>query len=214
MDFENLATPPLNLFLKEFYVNLRQTNDELYNKSSFIVIRQSINRFMKHSPVNREVDIIKDSAFDGANNVLSSMCKRMRLDGKGKINHKPSIQKGDMQKLCNDPYVFNIDTPTGLLYKVFFETVLYFCRRGQENLRSMSPKDFQLRTDDSGKPCVCKVSSELTKIHQGIRNEQYEAEGGRMYETKTHMCPVQSVLKYIRKRNHNCDAFWQRPRDS
>jgi hypothetical protein len=75
-------------------------------------------------------------------------------------------------------------------------------------------QDFELRTDDSGKPYVCKFSSELTKIHQGIRNEQYKAEGGRMYETNTQMCPVQSFLKYIRKRNHNCDAFWQRPRDS
>jgi hypothetical protein len=44
-------------------------------------IRQSINRFLKHPPVNRAVDIIKDSAFDGANNVFISMCKRMRLDG-------------------------------------------------------------------------------------------------------------------------------------
>ena len=35
-----------------------------------------------------------------------------------------------------------------------------------------------------------------------------------MYETKTQICPVQSFLKYIRKRNPNCDAFWQRPRDS
>jgi len=151
------------------------------------------------------VNIIKDSAFDGANNAHSSICKRMRQDGKGKINHKPSIQKGDMQKLCTDPYVFNTDTPAGLLY---------FCRRRQENLRSMSPKDFEVRTDDSGKHYVCKVSSELTKNHQGICNEQYEAEGGRMYETKTQMCPVQSFLKYIRKRNPNCDAFLQRPRDS
>ena len=55
------------------------------------------------------MDIIKDPAFDGANNALSSMCKKMRQDG-----------KGDMQKLYTDPYVFNIDTPTGLLYKVFF----------------------------------------------------------------------------------------------
>jgi hypothetical protein len=51
------------------------------------------------SSVLRAVDIIKGSAFDGANNVFISMCKRMRLDGKGKINHKPSIQIGDMQKL-------------------------------------------------------------------------------------------------------------------
>ena len=83
MDFENLATPQLNLFLKEFYFNLRQTNGELYNTSSFIVIRQRINRFLKHPPVNRVVDIIKDSAFDSANNAFSSMCKRMRQDGKG-----------------------------------------------------------------------------------------------------------------------------------
>jgi hypothetical protein len=83
MDFENLATPQLNLFLKEFYFNLRQTNGELYNTSSFIVIGQRINRFLKHPPVNRVVDIIKDSAFDSANNAFSSMCKRMRQDGKG-----------------------------------------------------------------------------------------------------------------------------------
>jgi hypothetical protein len=54
MDFENLATPQLNLFLKEFYVNLRQTNGELYNTSSFIVIRQSINRFLKHLPCSNK----------------------------------------------------------------------------------------------------------------------------------------------------------------
>ena len=95
----------------------------------------------------------------------------MQKDGKGKINHKPSIHKGDMQKLYNDPYVFNIATPTRILYNVFFETVLYFCRRGQENLRNMSPKDFELRTYDSGKHYVCKVSSELTKfIRESVMN--------------------------------------------
>ncbi|VDI28096.1 Hypothetical predicted protein [Mytilus galloprovincialis] len=75
----------------------------------------------------------------------------MRQEGKGKIQHKPSIQKGDIVKLYNHPRVFNPNIPTGLLNKVFFELILYFCRRGQENLRDLKVSDFDILTDDSEK---------------------------------------------------------------
>ena len=51
VDFENRNMSDLNLLLKEFYINLRQQNGELYTKSSFLVIRQSLNRYLRNPPV-------------------------------------------------------------------------------------------------------------------------------------------------------------------
>ncbi|CAG2195428.1 Dixin [Mytilus edulis] len=114
---------------------------------------------------------------NNANDAFKAMCKKMRQEGKGKIQHKPSIQKGDIVKLYNHSRVFNPNIPTGLLNKVFFEVMLYFCRRGQENLRDLKVSDFDILTDDSGKRYVSKVTSELTKNHQGAQTEEFEPEG-------------------------------------
>ena len=104
------------------------------------------------------------------------MCTKMRQEGKGKVHHKPSIQKRDIIKLYSHPRVFNPSIPSGLLNKVFFEIILYCCRRGQENLREMKPDDFETKTDDDGKQYICKVTSELTKNHQGVESEDFEPE--------------------------------------
>jgi len=138
----------------------------------------------------------------------------MREQGKDKVHHKPTIQKGDMQKLHSHPHVFNTDIPSGLLNKVLFEILIYFCRRGQENVREMKPSDFEVSTGDNGKRFIYKVTSELTKNHLGLRNEQFEPERGRMYKTWTPLCPVKSFIKYLDKRNPKCEALWQRPRNS
>jgi len=70
----------------------------------------------------------------------------------------------------------------------------------------MKPSDFEVSTDDNGKRFNYKVTYELTKNHQGLRNEQFEPEGGRMYETRTPLCPVKSFIKYLDKRNPKCEA--------
>ncbi|CAG2234023.1 KCTD1_15 [Mytilus edulis] len=213
VEFENLPVSELCTLLKGFYINLRRHNGELYTRSSFLVVRQSLNRFLRNPPVSKSFDIMADSTFNNANDAFKAMCKKMRQEGKGKIQHKPSIQKGDIVKLYNHPRVFNPNIPTGLLNKVFFELILYFCRRGQENLRDLKVSDFDILTDDSGKRYVSKVTSELTKNHQGDQTEEFEPEGGRMYETKTAMCPLASFVKYLEKRNPNCSALLQRPKD-
>ena len=75
----------------------------------------------------------------------------MREQGKDQVHHKPTIQKGDMQKLYSHPHVFNTDIPSGLLNKVLFEILLYFCRRGQENVREMKPSDLRLALGITGR---------------------------------------------------------------
>ena len=59
-----------------------------------------------------------------------------------------------------------------------------------------------------------QVTSESTKNHPGTAREEFEPEGGRIYETRTPSCPVFSFERYMSKLNPNCDALWQRPKDS
>ncbi|XP_071138463.1 uncharacterized protein KIAA1958-like [Mytilus edulis] len=213
-NIEDRSPASLNNLLKEFYVNIRQANGDYYSRSSFCVIRQSINRHLKQPPHNKPFDVITDTAFTTANNIFKAMCKKLRKEGKGQIKHKKSVDKGDIKKLYEHPRTFNVNSPSGLLNKVWFEVLLYFCRRGQENLREMKPQDFKISKDDEGKEYVHKISSEMTKNHQGVDEEDFEPEGGRMYATGTPMCPVLSFKKYLDKLNPNQTAFWQRPRDS
>ncbi|CAC5364162.1 KCTD1_15 [Mytilus coruscus] len=213
-NIEDRSPASLNNLLKEFYVNLRQANGDFYSRSSFCVIRESIYRHLKQPPYNKPFDIISDTEFTTAINVFKAMCKKLRKEGRGQIKHKKSVAKGDIKKLYEHLRAFNVNSPSGLLSKVWFEVLLYFCRRGQENLREMKPSDFQISEDDEGKEYVHKISSEVTKTHQGVEEENFEPELGRMYATGTPMCPVLSFKKYLRKLNQNQTAFWQRPRDS
>ncbi|CAG2251361.1 KCTD1_15 [Mytilus edulis] len=170
-NIEDRSPASLNNLLKEFYVNIRQANGDYYSRSSFCVIRQSINRHLKQPPHNKPFDVITDTAFTTANNIFKAMCKKLRKEGKGQIKHKKSVDKGDIKKLYEHPH-------------------------------------------DEGKEYVHKISSEMTKNHQGVDEEDFEPEGGRMYATGTPMCPVLSFKKYLDKLNPNQTAFWQRPRDS
>ena len=140
------------------------------------------------------------------------MCKRLRKVGKGKVRHKNLIDKGDIKKLYEHP--FNICTPSGLLNKVWFEVLLYFCRRGHENLRDMRPHHFEVSHDDEGKQFIRKLSSEAKKSPHGDIVEDFKPEGGWMYGTGTALCPVASFIKYLGKLNPNYDVMWQKPRDS
>ncbi|CAC5420085.1 KCTD1_15 [Mytilus coruscus] len=213
-NIEDRSPASLNNLLKDFYVNIRQANGDFFSRSSFCIIRQSINRHLKQPAHNKPFDIISDTEFTTANNVFKAMCKKLRKEGKGQIKHKKSVAKGDIKKLYEHPRAFNVNSPSGLLNKVWFEVLLYFCRRGQGNLREMKPSDFQISEDDEGKEYVHKISSEVTKNHQGVEEEDFEREGGRMYATGTPMCPVLSFKKYLRKLNPYQTAFWRRPRDS
>jgi hypothetical protein len=54
----------------------------------------------------------------------------------------------------------NPDTPQGLLNKVLFETIFYFCRRGRENIRELETSDFEIKVDADNRCYVVKVKSE------------------------------------------------------
>ena len=78
-----------------------------------------------------------------------------------------------MQKLYQSN-VFDINTPKGLQRKVFFEVLLYFWRRGQENLRELKKECFVIKKDPSGREYAEKILDKLTKN----RRESDEAQNG------------------------------------
>ena len=63
--------------------------------------------------------------------------------GKAKVEHKPSIDREDLKKL-HESEAFNTATPKGLQNKVWFKVMLFFCRRGRENLRELQSDSFRM----------------------------------------------------------------------
>ena len=206
IDIESCSAHDLKDILRKFYIELRKQDGTLYCKTSFNSIRSGIQRKIK--VLRPEIDIIIDKDFQAANEVFRAQCVELKKEGLAKITHKQPITVEDMKTLYMSP-VFSVNNPVSLQRKVFFDVLLYLCRRGQENLRYLKKRDFVIKTDAYGKEYVEKVVDEMTKN----RRESNEAEeGGVIYETGSQYCPVSSFKAYISHLNPNIDEFFQRPK--
>ncbi|CAC5389499.1 unnamed protein product [Mytilus coruscus] len=92
-----------------------------------------------------------------------------------------TAEDDDIDEILNDVLAKNTQKSTKFALKFVYD----YCvsKGGQENLREMKPSDFQISEDDEGKEYVHKMSSEVTKNHQGVEEEEFEPEGGRIYAT-------------------------------
>ena len=208
IDVESASVSEINDILRKFYVEIRKQDHSLYSKSSFNSIRAGIHRKIKE--MRPEIDIIMDKDFQPANEVFRAQCVHLKKEGLGKVLHKPPITLEDMRTLYTS-LVFSVSTPKSLQRKVFFDVMLFLCRRGQENLRNLNKSDFSLKTDGYGKQYVEKFVDEMTKN----RREGNDAEkGGIIYETGSPYCPVASFKLYISHLNPNINTFFQRPKSS
>ncbi|XP_062613933.1 uncharacterized protein LOC134275687 [Saccostrea cucullata] len=112
-----------------------------------------------------------------------------------------------------DTPVFDTNTSDGLQRKFWFKITLYLCRRGRENLRSMTKDTFKIARDDVGRQYVYQSIDELDKNHRA--DAAGSVTDGRIYELPGNKnCPVFSFQKYLSKLNPNKSDLWQRPRDS
>lgn len=167
-------------------------------------LRFGLNRHFK----TKGTDIIQDPEFAEANKVFLAKCVDLKRQGLAKVEHKPAILENDLRKLyeCG---VFNLGDPRTLQNKVFFEIMLYFCRRGRQNLRELKIKDFSFTKDDKGARYVTKSGDELTKNR---REDDEGFEGGMMFEKPGPQCPVASLELYIKHLNPKNEFLFQRPK--
>ena len=113
-----------------------------------------------------ENDVMKDNDFRESNRVYSAVCK----DLKRLWWNRPSSSYQN----------FDFTNPKHLQWKVFCDIMLYFDRRGQENLREMKRSDFACTTDSDGLRYIYICKDELTENHL----DDPKTASGRMYEIK------------------------------
>ena len=82
------------------------------------------------------------------------------------VVHKPPICEEHLKNLY-ECTAFGLNDLEKLQNKVFFEVMLYFCRRGRQNLRQLTKTDFSFNTDSTGARYVCKSTNELTRKPPG-----------------------------------------------
>ena len=87
--------------------------------------------------------------------------------------------------------------------------MLYFCRRGRQNLRQLKKTDFSFSTDSTGARYVSKATDELTKNR---REDNEGFDGGLMYEKPGLNCPVVSFELFLSHLNPLNEFICQRPK--
>lgn len=149
--------------------------------------------------------LTSDPEFKESNKTFSANIKELKRQGQGGVDHYPPIEKEDLVKLYD---YFDLDNNIKLQEKVFFDIVLYFGRRGRENIQNLKISDFAATTDTTGSIYIFLAHDELTKNHQ----EDSNTSDGRMFSIlDDEMCPVKSYMKYKRALNPKCNRLFQRP---
>jgi hypothetical protein len=156
-----LTNDDLDHQLKEFYANARTEKGELYKLSSFQQIRYGLSKHLKENDID-----IDGPDFNRSNETFKAVKVDLIRKGKGEVDHYPPIEKGDLRKLYEHPYAFKTDVPMGIQKKVLFEVIMYFCRRGRENIAEMKKSTFVVRLDDEGREFVEQAISERDKNHR------------------------------------------------
>ena len=210
-DFENLKEDVLAAYLRRFYAEVRTKDGRQYGKKSMLAIRSAIFRFLTQPPNNVTFNILTDTAFIAAKNVLTGVCRKLKATGQDFSKHHPSIKKDDLEKMY-DSEVLSHKDPVALQRKVFFETVLHFGRRGREGLREMKKSDIVFKLDENGKEYATLAGNPLEKNHQGFSSREGE-HSQIMYGTGDVNCPFTSLKFYLTKLNEKCEALFQRAKD-
>lgn len=205
-NFEEFDKPRLADILSKFYVEVRREDKERYKTGSMISIRAGLNRYLKSK--GKSIDITKEPVFSQANRSFQAALANLKRLGYGDTTHYPEIDANDLRKL-QESGVLNDESPQALQYKVWFEMMLFICRRGRENLRKLKKNHFKIGTDSDGRRFIFQAQDEMTK--KGRDSSSSRVDAGRIYETRGEGCPVVSFEKYLSKLNPKCDSFFQTP---
>ena len=149
LTLDDIGTDEFPQLLYEFYTDAQYKSiddgvEEKFKNSTMNSIRAGINRHLKDT---RSVDIIKDMRFTKSNQMLKTVKKTNKSQGKGNVDHKLPITEADRQKL--NQYFKEYMRPSSKILQQFYSNIMLFgCRRGHENLSTMTKDTFE----------VCKIN--------------------------------------------------------
>ena len=97
-DWKTVPSKELNDILRKFYAEVKTKKGRTLSPSALTGIRAAVHRFITSPPNNRAINILKDSDFIQANNMLQAKCKLYYHSGNPKPTHKNAIEDRDMKK--------------------------------------------------------------------------------------------------------------------
>ena len=128
--------------------------------------------------------------------------------------HHPRITESDLQIIrCSSALC--LDTPPGLVRKVWFDIQLCFARHGREGSRELTMTSFVIQRDEHGVEYVSLAHNPQTKNHKDPNDLHKENLRGFMFARPGDpLCPVKSFKKYISKCPPDAKAFYLHPKRS
>lgn len=204
MDIELLQPNVLNDYLRRFYAQIKSKEGLSYSAQSLIGLRAGIHRYLSSAPYCVSFNIISDSMFKTANDVIKDKIVIMKQEGKEQP--RSSLTLDDI-KLLYSSYTLSCDNPTSLLYKVYFDISLHFGCRGREGYRDLKKYHFIFVKDGRN----IEYGTLNQNPDEKIKKRQKEHDQ-RIYGTGDSNCPLYSLKLYLGKLNPGCDVFFQRPK--
>ena len=108
--------------------------------ATLVCIRAGIQRYLGGAPVNRPMDIIRDTQFRSANNMLK-VVGTLYLRNGGRTRSYRSIQDADLQKLSR---YFDRSGPQRLQEEVAYNILYYYGERGREAFQQLDRERSEL----------------------------------------------------------------------
>ena len=208
-NFHTVTEESLSELLRSFYAEVKNyKTGHALSPSTLTGIRAAIHRYITAAPYLRRFNIVKDSVFLTANNMLGVRCRLFYRDGGNpKPQHKAAIQPTDLQKLGVYFEAWE-KSPCVLVEAVWFELCYHFGRRGREGWTSMTKSTFTELLDSAGMPYLTMKNTEKTKNYQGgNKQKDQDYSDVRMYGSG-----VAIYRFYISKLSPKCDRLFQTPR--
>lgn len=137
--------------------------------------------------------------------MFKGITKNACHEGCGSTDSFPTIPDEDMLKLGNY-FCQEINDPTAILSpKKLQEAVMFFlmyftCCRGRENIHSMTPNSYEVKTDENSMKYVIQSTDELDKNHQW--DSTTPANEAKMYEQQGKLWSA-NYLDQRKKKFHN-----------
>lgn len=132
---DEIMTEDLLNFLFKFYSKVREENGELYSNTLLKSMRAGINRYIKEM---RSINIVLDYKFIKANELFKGVQLQGKKAGKG------CIEPQDLERLQDYFSKYMEPNPEILQQYVMFNIIFYLCRRGRQNLATLTVDMFEV----------------------------------------------------------------------
>ena len=113
-DFDLLPLPDLDNLLGKLYAEARSKTEDLYKMSSLNTLKHGLTR---HIHSKTEIDISKDTRFEGARTVFKAVSTDLKCQGLGGVEHYPPIVDEDLRKAYLN---FNLNNNKSLQQNFFY----------------------------------------------------------------------------------------------